>query len=89
MADQQQLPLKGIGACTVTHMYCDGMSQIQVIGDMVKIDMYTLVPVSEKDTSPTITGRLIMPLATFLNTEELFKKCIGQLVANGTIEETK
>ena len=80
---------RNMGGCNVDHVYCDGISQIQVIGDMVKIDLVTLVPVSATNAAPAITGRLIMPLATFLNAEDLFKKCIGQLVANGTIEETK
>ena len=90
MADQQQTPnFNNAGDGSIPQLYADGAAQVHVINDMVKIDMYTQIPLTPTSVGPAITGRIIMPLQAYLQFFELMKDINQKLIANGTIEEAK
>ncbi len=81
--------MKNTGDGSVQQMYTDGLAQIHVVNDMVKIDLFTQVPAGPDKVEAVITGRLITPLASYLQMFELMKDVNAKLVALGTIEEQK
>lgn len=85
MADQTPV-IKSTGMA-IPQMYTDGVAQVHVVGDMVKIELFTHIPTSPSQIEPVITGRVIMPLTAYLQMFEIMKDMNGKLIANGTIEE--
>lgn len=80
--------MKNTGA-EVPQMYTDGISQVHVVADMVRMDLFTQVPAGPDRVEPIITGRLIMTIPAYLQMFELMRDITNKLVANGTIEEQK
>lgn len=87
MADQP-VPVKP-AETAVPQQYADGLSQIHVINDMVKLEFFTQIPTSPEKIEPFITGRLVLTLQGYLQMFEVMKDINSKLVANGTIEEQK
>jgi len=86
MADQV---MKGTGDGSIHQSYADGMAQLHVANDMVRMDFFTQIPADQSTVQPVITGRLIMPIQSYLQMFELMRDVNTKLVANGVIEETK
>ena len=90
MADNANVPtMRNNGDGSIQQAYADGMAQIHVINDMVKIDLFTTVPAGPDRVEPAITTRIIMPLQSYLQMFECMRDINSKLVANGTIEEQK
>jgi hypothetical protein len=71
-----------------TEVYADGIGEITVTGNIVRIDLVSLSP-TEKDASnkplAQFRQRIIMPVDAFANAAELIKKVQAQLIETGAV----
>ena len=88
MADVMQIQIKNTGGI-VNQEYADGIAQINVINDVVRIEFFTQMSVGPDKIEPTVTNRIILPLNAYLQLFEVMKDINSKLIANGTIEEEK
>lgn len=70
-------------------IYADGVGEVTVTGNVVRIDMVSLSP-AQKDAnnrpSAVFRQRVIMPIEAFANTAELLNKVLAGLVESGAIK---
>ncbi len=70
-------------------IYADGVGEITVTGNVVRIDLFSLSP-TNRDASnkpkAEFRQRIIMPIDAFANTAELMKKVQTGLVEAGAIK---
>ncbi len=70
-------------------IYADGVGEITVTGNIVRIDLVSLSPTqrdANNNPKAVFRQRLIMPVDGFANTAELMKKVLGGLVESGVVK---
>lgn len=71
-----------------TEIYADGVGEITVTGNIVRIDLVSLSPTQRDASNKPIAEfrqRIIMPVEAFANTAELMKKVLAGLVEAGAV----
>ena len=68
-------------------MHTDGFYSIRMLGDAVRITMFSYVAAAEEQPKPVITGVLTMSLATFLKSFEMMEDYVKNLEKAGVIKK--
>jgi hypothetical protein len=70
-------------------VYADGVSEINVTGHVVRIDLVSLSP-TERDANNkpkmVFRQRIVMPTDAFANTAELMKNALNGLIESGAVK---
>ena len=72
-----------------TEIYADGVGEITVTGNMVRIDLVSLSATKRDATNKPVTEfrqRIIMPVDAFANTAELMKNVLNGLIQAGAVK---
>ena len=71
-------------------IYADGVGEITVTGNIVRIDFVSLSP-TEKDAAnkpkAVFRQRVVMPVEAFANTAELMKNVLSGLIESGAVKQ--
>jgi hypothetical protein len=70
-------------------IYADGVGEITVTGNIVRIDFVSLSPTQRDDNNKPKTvfrQRVVMPTEAFANTTELMKNVLRGLIESGAIK---
>ena len=68
-------------------IHTDGFYSIRMLGDAVRITMFSYVAAAEEQPKPVITGVLTMSLATFLKSFEMMEDYVKNLEKAGVIKK--
>lgn len=70
-------------------MFVDGIGNINVTGNIVRIDLVALQPQMKNEKGEplyAVTQRIVMPLEGFVKSAELQQNILQQLIKNGVLK---
>ena len=70
-------------------IYADGVGEITVSGNIVRIDLVSLSPTqrdAENKPKAVFRQRIIMPVEAFANTADLMKNVLAGLIKSGAVK---
>lgn len=68
-------------------MHTDGFYSIRMIGDSIRITLFSYMAAAEEQPKPVITGVLNMSLPAFLKSAEIMEDYIKNLEQAGVIKK--
>lgn len=75
------------------HIFADGIINVTVTGNLVRIDLGAISVQAGKDkkaeTKLEVSQRLVMPLEGFVRSLQLQEQVMGQLVKDGVVKTKK
>lgn len=94
MADQAQtsqvapVPALTIGDTFNPPIHTDGIYSIRMIGDTVRVVIFSHMAAAEEQPKPVITGCINMSLQSFLRSVEVMEDYVKNLEKAGVIKKT-
>ena len=69
--------------------YIDGFSQVHFIGGMVRINMFTLVPVPDAEPTQEDSGQLVMTPQAFIGALNAMQQLAERLAEAGILQRNE
>ena len=70
-------------------IYCDGISNVTFVGNMVRLDLVALSPTTKDQQGrpmPELRSQVVMPPEAFIRSFAMFQSLMKQLVDKGVVK---